>query len=96
MSERRPLDEPGEVLDVGHPGPRVDAADEQRLDLVEVARAAQVALVEDGDADLLVGVRPQPAQRLVEVPVRAEDVGAEVADDLSSCCVRTMATSCSR
>ena len=47
----------GEVGDVGDPRPRVDAAEEQRLDLVEVADAGQVALVEDRDADLLVGVR---------------------------------------
>ena len=69
-----------QVGDVGDAGPRVDAADEQGLDLVEVADAGQVALVEDRDADLLVGVLPEPAQRLVEVPVGAEDVGPEVAD----------------
>ena len=57
------------------------AADEQRLDLVEVADAGQVALVDQRDADLLVGVLAQPAQRLVEVPVGAEDVGPEVADE---------------
>ena len=46
----------GRSGDVGHPGPGVDAADEQRLDLVEVADPGQVALVEHRDADLLVGV----------------------------------------
>ena len=54
---------------------------EQRLDLVEVADAGQVPLVDQGDADLLVGERAQPAQRLVEVPVGAEHVRPEMADE---------------
>ena len=75
------LDQLLQVGDVGDPGPRVHAADEQRLDLVEVADAGEVALVDQGDADLLVGVLAQPAQRLVEVPVGAEHVGPEMADE---------------
>ena len=74
------LDQRPEIGDVGHPRPRVDAADEQRLDLVEVADPGQVALVDESDPDLLVGMVAQPAERLVEVPVRTEDVGPEVAD----------------
>jgi hypothetical protein len=69
-----------EVLDVGDPGPRVHPAEEERLDLVEVADPGQVPLVEDRHPDLLVRLCPQPAQRLVEVPVRAEDIGPEMPD----------------
>ena len=74
------LDQRGQVGDVGHPRPRVHAADEQRLDLVEVADAGEVALVDQRDADLLVGVLAHPAERLLEVPVRARHVGPEVTD----------------
>ena len=56
MSVRARSTSAGRSFDVGDPRPRVDAADEQRLDLVEIADPGQVALVEDRDADLLVGV----------------------------------------
>jgi phage shock protein A len=75
-----PLHQRGQVGDVGDSHPWVDAEQEQRLHLVEVADPREVALVEDGDADLLVGVLAQPSQGLVEVPVGAEDVGAQMAD----------------
>src|SRR3712207_7365680 len=60
------------------------AGHEQRLDLVEVADPGQVALVEDGHADLLVGVRAEPAHRLVEVPVRAQHVRPERSEEHTS------------
>ena len=63
--------------------PRIDAADEQHLGLVQVADAGQVALIEQRLADRRIGLRAQPARRAAAgVPVRAEQVGAEVADQL--------------
>src|SRR5215468_2557 len=73
-------DQRGQVGDLTDRAPRADAAQEQRLRLVHVADAGQVALVEQGLADRPGRVRTQPALRLRRVPVRAEQVGAEVAD----------------
>jgi phage shock protein A len=75
------LDERRQAFDVGDPRPGMDAEQEQRLDLVKIADPGEVALIEDRDADLFVGVLAQPAQRLVEIPVRAQDIGTEVADE---------------
>ena len=69
----------GRRVEVGGRGPRVDAFEEEGLRGVEGADAGEVALVEQGGADRhRAGV--QPAGGLTGVPVGAEDVGAEVAD----------------
>src|SRR5262249_9503294 len=70
----------GQVGDRTDRAPRVHAAQEQRLRLVRVADAGQVALVEQGLADRPGRVRTQPALRLRRIPVRAEQVRAEVPD----------------
>src|SRR5215213_6467112 len=76
------VDHAGQVLDLADRGPGVDAAQETGLGLVDVARAGDGPLVEQGGADGPAGVGAEAAQGLGRVPVGAEDVGAEVADDL--------------
>ena len=66
---------------VGDRPPGREAGQEQHLGLVEVADAGQVALVEQGLADRATGVGEQPAHGFVGVPVRVEQVRAEVPDD---------------
>ena len=61
---------------------RVDAAGEAELGGVHVADPGQAGLVEQRLVDGAVRVGEQPAERLVLVPVGAEQVGAEVADDV--------------
>src|SRR5690242_14638191 len=72
--------QPGQVGDLTDRAPRVDAAQEQRLRLVRVADARQVALVEHCLADRPGRVGAQPAFRLRRIPVRSEQIGAEVTD----------------
>src|SRR4051794_33758616 len=60
---------------------RVDPAEEAQLGLVDVAHAGQVALLEKRVADRGVGAGAQVGQRELGVPVRPEQVGAEVADE---------------
>ena len=57
----------------------------QTFGLVDVAGAGDGALVEQGGADGPVGVGAEAAEGLDRVPVGAEDVGAEVADDPTYC-----------
>jgi hypothetical protein len=78
----RGRDELAQVGDVRDARPRIDPLDEQRLGLVEVADAGQVALIEQRLADRDVRLRVEPAQHLVDVPVGAEQVRAEVTDEL--------------
>jgi len=75
-----PADHPRQVTDLGDRRPRRDAAQEADLRLVEVADAREVALVEQRRRDRAVGIGGQAAHGLVGVPVRAEQVGAEVSD----------------
>ena len=57
------------LRDVADRRPRPDAAQEQRLGLVEVADAGEVALVEQGLGDRDVGFGGDPPDRLGRVPV---------------------------
>ena len=63
-------------------GTRDVAGEEAELGAVDGADAGEVALVEQRLAERAVGVGRQPADGLVLVPVGAEQVGPEVADDL--------------
>ena len=70
----------GQLIDLANRAPWANPAKEQRLGLVDVADAGQVALVEQRLADGLARIGGQPADRLGCVPVRAEQIRAEVAD----------------
>src|SRR5829696_756368 len=76
------VDPRAEISDVTHRGPRRDAAQEAQLGLVDVAYPGEVALVDQRLADLAVRLRGQPSGCLGRVPVRAEQVGTEVPDQL--------------
>ena len=72
---------PGAGWHLADRGTRVDALQEEQLGPVEGADPGQVALVQQGFADAALGLGGDPAYRLVEVPVRAEQVGPEMTDD---------------
>ena len=85
----------GEVGDVADGRQRVHAAEEADLGLVDVADAGEVALLEQRVADRGVRVGPQVRQGHVGVPVGAEQVGSEVADQvvlLGRCGTRSSST----
>jgi hypothetical protein len=56
--------------------PRIDPRHEQHLALVEVAYAGERPLIEQRLAHGASGIGAQPAQRLVQIPVAAEQVWA--------------------
>lgn len=68
-----------QVGHVAHGPPRADPAQEQDLGLVDVTDAGQIALVQQRFPDEAFGVGAQPAHRLRAVPVRTEQVRAQVA-----------------
>src|ERR1700722_6436276 len=76
----RQLDEFGHRWDPGGRAPWVDATEEERLGLVQIADPGQVALIHDRLSDRAFRVRGQPPDRLLRVPVGPEQVWAEVAD----------------
>ncbi len=63
-------------------GLRVHAGGEAELGGVHVADAGQVGLVEQRLAERSLGVSGEVGERALLVPVRAEQVGAEVPDDV--------------
>ncbi len=72
-----------QIVHVGDRRPRIDALDEQGLGFVHVADSSQVALIQQGQPDLPVGILPQPPDGLGGVPVRAEQVRAEMSHQLT-------------
>ncbi len=77
-----PSHQPGEVGHGPDRGRGVHPGGEAELGGVHVADAGQVGLVEERLADGRLGLAVQVGQRALLVPVGAEEVGAEVADDL--------------
>jgi hypothetical protein len=74
---------PRQAGNLRHGGVRVDAGDEAELGALDFADAGEVALVEQRFADGYVGRGREPAYRLLGVPVGAEEVGAEVTDQVA-------------
>lgn len=71
----------GEVLGEGADGdPGGDPEQEAELALVDIADTGEIALVQEGLAEGTGGVAQEVGEGPVGVPVRAEQVGAEVAD----------------
>src|SRR5580692_7479943 len=62
--------------------PRIDAAQEQHLGLVDIPYPGQVFLVEQRLSDRAVRLGAQSPHRLVGVPVAAQQIRAQVAGDL--------------
>ena len=82
----RPSDDRGDVAHFADGCPRRDAGQEERLRLVEVADAGEVALLEQRGTDLARRVGGQASYRFGLVPAavevrRSEQVGAEMPDD---------------
>src|SRR6185437_4705297 len=69
-----------QVCHFPHRPPRAETSQEQHFCSKYVSHPGQVALVEQGLADRAGRVRAEPAFRLRLVPVRAQHVGAKVAD----------------
>src|SRR3954447_26237859 len=76
-------DESPRIRDAVDAGPRVHPLDEQDLGLVEAADAGEVALVEDGLADRPLGLAQQIPDRQLGIPIGAEEIGAEVTDQVN-------------
>ena len=74
------LDQPVQVGYLAHRTPRADTAQEQGLGPVNCSDSGEVALVEQRLADGAIRLGPEPADRLVGVKLRAEQVRAEVTD----------------
>ena len=75
-------DHPQRVGDDADRRARVVAGEEAQLGAVDRADPGEVALVEQCLAERARGVGGQPSDGLLLVPVGAEQVGAEVADDV--------------
>jgi hypothetical protein len=71
-----------EVRDGAGRLPRVDAAQEQHLGLIQVADAGQAALIEQRLADGAARFGGQPPYRFGAIPVRAEQIWPQVPGDL--------------
>ena len=69
-----------QVRHVAHRPPGVDALEEQHFCSKNIADPGQVALVQQRLADRPARAGAEPAGRLGEVPVLAEQIGPEVAD----------------
>jgi len=70
------------IAGLGHRGPRVDTAKEAQLGAVHVADPRHHPLVEQRHPDGAVGVAGQIDRRRRGIPIRAEQVGAEMIDRL--------------
>src|ERR1035441_7145353 len=77
------LDDRVQISNVADWPPRVEAAQEQHLGLIQVADPGQVPLVEECLADRAVGACPEAALGLRGIPVGAEQVRAGMADPAS-------------
>ena len=80
------------VSHAGHRLPRAEAAQEQHFGTVHVADAGQISLVEQRLADGALRFGAQPPHRLGAIPVRAEQIGSQVAGTRDSSLVRISST----
>ncbi len=76
----RQLHGPGEVGDRGHPGPRPQPPQEQRLRLVEVPHPGQIPLIEQRLRDRRLRTGLDPPRRLGRVPVGPQQIRPEMPD----------------
>ena len=77
----RELDEAAGVLEPTDLRPRIDAGQEADLGPIDVARPGHHRLIDERVTHLAFGLGREPPGGLVGIPVRTEDVGAEVLEE---------------
>ena len=76
------LNEAAEVLDLAHRGPRMKPLEKEDFSAVQRPDTGQVALIQQGLSNCAIRFSRNPADRLGQIPVRAKQIRAEMADNL--------------
>ena len=76
------LNEATQVPDLAHRGPRMKPLEEENFSTVQRSDTGQVALIQQGLSNCAIRFSRNPADRLGQIPVRAKQIGAEMADNL--------------